>query len=32
MLVRLACGVALAGLVLMPQGGARAQNCADDFF
>ena len=29
MLVRLACGVALAGLVLMPNG-ARAQNCADE--
>ena len=29
MLVRLACGVALAGLVLMPHG-ARAQNCADE--
>lgn len=29
MLVRLACGVALVGLVLMPNG-ARAQNCADE--
>ncbi len=29
MLVRLACGIALAGLVLMPNG-ARAQNCADE--
>jgi hypothetical protein len=29
MLVRLACGVALAGLVLMPHG-ALAQNCADE--
>src|SRR5204862_4489525 len=29
MLVRLACGVALAGLVLMPDG-ARAQNCAEE--
>ena len=29
MLVRLACGVALAGLVLM-SNGARAQNCADE--
>jgi hypothetical protein len=29
MLVRLACGVVLAGLVLMPHG-ARAQNCADE--
>src|SRR5690349_6098198 len=29
MLVRLACGVALAALVLMPDG-ARAQNCADE--
>ena len=29
MLVRLACGVALAGLVLIPHD-ARAQNCADE--
>src|SRR3954465_15901109 len=29
MLVRLACGVALAGLVLMPHG-AHAQNCAEE--
>src|SRR5882672_11320748 len=30
MLVRLACGVALAGLLLIPHV-ARAQNCADEF-